>query len=84
METATLLVSEIVSNAIRYGAPDGPIWVTCSVEGQSLHCVVRNRGPRVDLHRGRHSGYGLELVAALSRGWGTRPTDDGIQVWFQV
>ena len=84
METATLLVSEIVSNAIRYGAPDAPISVTCHVDDESLRCVVRNRGPRVDLQHHHHPGHGLALVAALSRRWGSRPTEDGVEVWFEV
>ena len=84
METATLLVTEAVSNAVRYGASDAPISLTCTVEGDSLRVVVRNTGPRFDLSDPSRSGDGLQLVAALSRGWGSRPTEDGMEVWFEV
>jgi two-component sensor histidine kinase len=84
METASLLVSEVVSNAVRHGDPVAPISLTCRVEGESLHAVVRNRGSRPDPPLPSRRGSGLQLVAALSKRWGSRRREDGIEVWFEV
>lgn len=84
MESATLLVSEVVSNALRHGAPDAPISLACRVEGETLRTAVLNRGPRFDPADAASAGYGLRLVAALSRRWGARPVEGGMEVWFEV
>jgi anti-sigma regulatory factor (Ser/Thr protein kinase) len=84
MESATLLATEVVSNAIRHGSPDAPISLACRVEGETLRTAVLNRGPRFDPADAASAGYGLRLVAALSRRWGARPIGGGMEVWFEV
>ncbi|MEV6953665.1 SpoIIE family protein phosphatase [Streptomyces sp. NPDC051183] len=77
-----LVVSELVTNAIRYGEP--PIRLRL-IRDTSLICEVSdasNTAPH--LRRARdfdEGGRGLLLVAQLTQGWGTRHTADGKAIW---
>ncbi|MFH9001951.1 SpoIIE family protein phosphatase [Streptomyces afghaniensis] len=77
-----LVVSELVTNAIRYGEP--PIRLRL-IRDSSLICEVSdasNTAPH--LRRARafdEGGRGLLLVAQLTQGWGTRHTPDGKTIW---
>ncbi|PIM72595.1 PAS sensor protein [Streptomyces sp. JV178] len=77
-----LVVSELVTNAIRYGEP--PIRLRL-IRDTSLICEVSdgsNTAPH--LRRARafdEGGRGLLLVAQLTQGWGTRHTSDGKTIW---
>ncbi|MDH6437673.1 PAS domain S-box-containing protein [Streptomyces sp. SAI-144] len=77
-----LVVSELVTNAIRYGEP--PIRLRL-IRDASLICEVSdasNTAPH--LRRARafdEGGRGLLLVAQLTQGWGTRHTTDGKTIW---
>ncbi|MDX3797732.1 SpoIIE family protein phosphatase [Streptomyces sp. AK04-3B] len=77
-----LVVSELVTNAIRYGEP--PIRLRL-IRDASLICEVSdssNTAPH--LRRARafdEGGRGLLLVAQLTQGWGTRHTDNGKTIW---
>jgi PAS domain-containing protein/anti-sigma regulatory factor (Ser/Thr protein kinase) len=77
-----LVVSELVTNAIRYGEP--PIMLRL-IHDTSLICEVSdasNTAPH--LRRARafdEGGRGLLLVAQLTQGWGTRHTGDGKTIW---
>ncbi|MFF6880359.1 SpoIIE family protein phosphatase [Streptomyces sp. NPDC012474] len=77
-----LVVSELVTNAIRYGEP--PIRLRL-IRDASLICEVSdasNTAPH--LRRARafdEGGRGLLLVAQLTQGWGTRHTGNGKTIW---
>ncbi|MFJ8631866.1 SpoIIE family protein phosphatase [Streptomyces sp. NPDC093568] len=77
-----LVVSELVTNAIRYGEP--PIKLRL-IRDTSLICEVSdssNTAPH--LRRARafdEGGRGLLLVAQLTQGWGTRHTTNGKTIW---
>ncbi|WP_394814921.1 SpoIIE family protein phosphatase [Streptomyces millisiae] len=83
--TAELLVSELVTNAIRYSS--GPVRLrlirqsvlTCEVADASS-TSPRLRHPRT-LDEG---GRGLFLVAQLARRWGTRYVADGKIIWAEL
>lgn len=89
-DTAALLVSELVTNSLRY-AP-GPIRVRLDRHPSGLPGVllVEVSDPLPDPPRRRaarpydESGRGLELVAIASRRWGTRPSGAGKTVWFEL
>ncbi|WP_329271661.1 SpoIIE family protein phosphatase [Streptomyces pseudovenezuelae] len=77
-----LVVSELVTNAIRYGDP--PIRLRL-IRDTALICEVSdasNTAPH--LRRARafdEGGRGLLLVAQLTQGWGTRHTTHGKTIW---
>ncbi|PYC77721.1 protein phosphatase [Streptomyces tateyamensis] len=82
--TTELIVSELVTNAIRYGAP--PLTLRL-IHHTSLSCEVSdasNTSPRLRHARTTdEGGRGLYLVAQLSRRWGTRYTDTGKIIWAE-
>ncbi|MFB6846990.1 SpoIIE family protein phosphatase [Streptomyces sp. NPDC056373] len=77
-----LVVSELVTNAIRYGEP--PIRLRL-IRDSSLICEVSdasNTAPHMRRARAfDEGGRGLLLVAQLTQGWGTRHTTDGKTIW---
>jgi anti-sigma regulatory factor (Ser/Thr protein kinase) len=83
IDTAVLLVSELVSNASRHGDDGGSIDVMARLEGEGLHVAVRNRGTVARLDP-QADGFGLRLVNELADDWGARATTDGVEVWFEV
>ncbi|GAA2255149.1 MULTISPECIES: ATP-binding protein [Streptomyces] len=88
-DLAALLVSELVTNALRHAT--GPIGVRL-VRRSGLDGVllVEVSDPLPDPPRERaarpedESGRGLYLVASASRRWGTRPGVTGKTVWFEL
>ena len=87
-DIAELLVSEIATNAIRYGTP--PYEVTIDVRGDVVEVAVSDDDPNpprpVDSLGDElaESGRGLALVAALADEWGTRTRSGGKTVWFTL
>ncbi|MFF7449629.1 MULTISPECIES: SpoIIE family protein phosphatase [unclassified Streptomyces] len=77
-----LVVSELVTNAIRYGEP--PIRLRL-IRDTSLICEVSDASSTAPhLRRARafdEGGRGLLLVAQLTQGWGTRHTSNGKTIW---
>ncbi|WP_030930907.1 ATP-binding SpoIIE family protein phosphatase [Streptomyces sp. NRRL S-646] len=79
-----LVVSELVTNAIRYGAV--PIGLRL-IRDRTLICEVSdasNTAPH--LRRARtydEGGRGLHMVAQLTQGWGTRQTSVGKTIWAE-
>ncbi|GAA2625259.1 ATP-binding SpoIIE family protein phosphatase [Streptomyces vastus] len=79
-----LVVSELVTNAIRYGAV--PIGLRL-IRDRALICEVSdasNTAPH--LRRARifdEGGRGLHMVAQLTQGWGTRQTATGKTIWAE-
>ncbi|MFF0087586.1 SpoIIE family protein phosphatase [Streptomyces canus] len=80
--TAGLVVSELVTNAIRYGLP--PIRLRL-IHDRTLMCEVSDASSTTPhLRRARlfdEGGRGLLLVAQLAEGWGTRHARRGKTVW---
>ncbi|MFJ9745495.1 phosphatase [Streptomyces sp. WAC 01325] len=82
---AELVVSELVTNAIRYGRP--PIRLRL-IHDRSLLCEVSDAGSTTPhLRRARvfdEGGRGLLLVAQLAGQWGTRHARRGKTVWAEL
>ena len=85
-EIAELLVSELVTNALRYGA--GSIRLNLRARNGLLRVEVEDAGatiPRVRRpDQGDEGGRGLRLVSMLSSGWGSARTPTGKVVWFEL
>ncbi|SCK10868.1 SpoIIE family protein phosphatase [Streptomyces sp. WMMB 322] len=82
--TTELVVSELVTNAIRHAI--GPVYLRL-IRDRSLHCEVSDKGhtsPNL-----RHSatddegGRGLFIVAQMVQRWGTRYTTSGKTIWTE-
>ncbi|WP_369249886.1 SpoIIE family protein phosphatase [Streptomyces sp. R41] len=79
-----LVVSELVTNAIRYGG--APIQLRL-IRDRTLICEVSDASSTSPhLRRARtydEGGRGLLLVAQLTDRWGTRPTGTGKTIWAE-
>ncbi|GAA2719888.1 MULTISPECIES: SpoIIE family protein phosphatase [Streptomyces] len=85
VDTSELLVSELVTNALRYG--EGEIRLRLLLD-RTLVCEVWDGG-HVQPRRRRardtdEGGRGLQLVGLLSAAWGSRRTPLGKTVWFEL
>ncbi|MFJ5774060.1 SpoIIE family protein phosphatase [Streptomyces sp. NPDC093094] len=83
--TAELVVSELVTNAIRYGR--GPIRLRL-IRTDTLTCEVFDASSTAPhLRRARafdEGGRGLLLVAQLTERWGTRQGREGKAIWAEL
>ncbi|MGQ4431822.1 SpoIIE family protein phosphatase [Streptomyces sp. SAS_260] len=84
--TAELVVSELVTNAIRYGAH--PIRLRLIHDAATLICEVSDTNHTAPhLRRAKtwdEGGRGLLLVAQLTQRWGSRHTTDGKTIWAEL
>ncbi len=85
-ETVVLLVSEVVTNALRHtdGRVDLELWrfadrVRVEVSDETSRNPVPAVGGPLD-----ESGRGVPLMDALSDRWGTSPHGAGKVVWFEL
>jgi anti-sigma regulatory factor (Ser/Thr protein kinase) len=89
MPDLRLLVSELVTNAVRHGHEcDGGVELTLDMEGGRLRVEVRDGGagfvptPR-DPDPTTPGGWGLVVVDRLADRWGVEDTG-GTRVWFEM
>ncbi|MFJ8543951.1 SpoIIE family protein phosphatase [Streptomyces sp. NPDC093586] len=84
--TAELVVSELVTNAIRYGSP--PIRLRLIHDRATLICEVSDSSHTAPhLRRAKtwdEGGRGLLLVAQLTQRWGSRHTAEGKTIWAEL
>lgn len=79
-----LVVSELVTNALRYGRP--PVQLRLIKVGTLICEVSDSSSTSPHLRRARLSdegGRGLMLVAQLTQQWGTRHTRQGKTIWCE-
>ncbi|MBT2226750.1 ATP-binding protein [Nonomuraea sp. NEAU-A123] len=86
VEVAELLVSEIVTNALRH-AP-GPYRLTLYATDGLLRGEVEDAGT-APLHvrhaqPGDEQGRGLDMINLLACCWGSESTPEGKTVWFEL
>ena len=87
-ETAVLLVSELVTNAVRHARGTDVIAVDLQAARTWLRIEIHDTDrhwpqPRVP-NRFDESGFGFVLVDALAGEWGVRETDTGKAVWAEL
>jgi hypothetical protein len=83
---ATLLLSEVVTNAVRH-ARGGMILVVVTLSHSHLLAQVHDdsSNPPVRRAAGETGGWGLGLLDELSTQWGVDQNDeDGKTVWFEI
>jgi anti-sigma regulatory factor (Ser/Thr protein kinase) len=83
--TAELVVSELVTNAIRYGTP--PVQLRL-IRDAALICEVSDSSSTAPhMRRARmfdEGGRGLLLVAQFAERWGTRHRAGGKSIWAEI
>ncbi|MFI5683325.1 SpoIIE family protein phosphatase [Streptomyces sp. NPDC051636] len=84
--TTELVVSELVTNAIRYGSR--PIRLRLIHDADTLICEVSDSSHTAPhLRRAKifdEGGRGLLLVAQLTQRWGSRHTAEGKTIWAEL
>jgi len=89
-EDLLLLVSELVTNAVRHGGvgPDGSVRVEMHQGPERMRVDVVDAGTgfeRESIRPGDGAGgWGLCLVERLSDRWGVGRTESGTDVWFEL
>ena len=83
-DTASLLVSELVANAVLHAHTDLVVVVRIDDERVTVevHDGSAGRPDPKNYSSLSGTGRGLVLVEALAEDWGTETTADGKYVWF--
>ncbi len=85
VDTTELLVSELVTNALRHGRGDIRLrllrdtTMVCEVWDDGYAQPRQRRAQETD-----EGGRGLQLVSLLAERWGSRRTPQGKIVWFEL
>jgi two-component sensor histidine kinase len=81
-----LLVSELITNSVKYGG-DGPVRLEIRTEGDRVRAEIIDQGAGFtpverndDLEK--VGGWGLHLVEQLTADWGTY--EGSTHVWFEI
>jgi len=88
-QSLILLVSEVVSNAVRHsgGACDAPIKLVASFGSETIRVTVTDAGdgftPQPRDPESTRDGYGLYLLEKVSSRWGVESRGD-TKVWFEL
>ena len=88
MDVASLVVTELVTNAVRYGCkgPPGQIMVALSRKVGRLRIEVAQPEPLFDLDEvrmrrpGKERGWGVLLIDRLTESWGVGTS----VVWAEI
>lgn len=90
-EDAVLVMSELVTNAIKHAAPlpSGEIRVRWSIQDDCLHMEITDGGAVTRPHAGVANisslgGRGLDIVRNVSDQWGVKEDHDCVTVWADV
>jgi anti-sigma regulatory factor (Ser/Thr protein kinase) len=88
IDDASLLTSELLSNAIQHGT--GTVELRVEAEDGLLHVAVHDQSDQTPVvnHAGPTSprGRGLWIVQSIAHDWGTEPAGEepGETVWFEL
>ena len=86
VDTAALLVSELVTNAVRHAL--APFALVVSADAGEVELSVEDGDPRQPVTRQAEpldqTGRGLLLLSALADEWGVRPLPVGKSIWFRL
>jgi anti-sigma regulatory factor (Ser/Thr protein kinase) len=82
----TLLVSELITNSVKYGG-EGPVRLEITHSDDSIRTEIVDQGVGFtpmerDGDLSREGGWGLHLVKELTDDWGTY--EGSTHVWFEI
>jgi serine/threonine-protein kinase RsbW len=88
-ETADLIVSELVTNALRHANPgESQVGLRLEATEAWLRIEVQDMDPRMPQPRIPgpldDSGFGFVIIDSLADKWGVRETEEGKAVWAQL
>ena len=90
-DDAMLVLSELVSNAVKHAAPlpSGEITVRWRVDEEVLHIEITDGGASTRPRAGVAAlsalgGRGLDIVRSVSRHWGVTEGEGSVTVWAEV
>ncbi len=85
IDSSELLVSELVTNAIKYA--NGEVMLRLILEPDSLVCEVHDSSPALprvlQVDKDAENGRGLHVVSQVAHRWGARRTATGKVVWCE-
>ena len=85
IDSSELLVSELVTNAIKYA--NGEVLLRLILEPDSLTCEVHDSSPALprvlQADKEAENGRGLHVVSLMAAKWGVRRTAAGKVVWCE-
>jgi anti-sigma regulatory factor (Ser/Thr protein kinase) len=84
LDTAVLLISELVTNAVLHGTGEIRLMIDVRLGGAARFavCDEGDGTPVVREQPGPDGGWGLRLVGQLAHRWGVRK--GRTQVWFEL
>ncbi|MDQ1619047.1 MAG: hypothetical protein QOE19_1616 [Actinomycetota bacterium] len=90
-EDAMLVLSELVSNAVKHAAPlpGGAVRVRWAIRADVLHIEITDGGSTTRPNAvvaavSALGGRGLDIVRSVCRQWGVTEADDSVTVWADV
>ena len=91
LQDAVLVVSELVSNAIKHASPlpSGEILVTWDLGDEVLHVEITDGGAMTRPQPSNAAvsslgGRGLDIVRKVSQAWGSTERDGAVTVWADL
>ena len=87
VESAELLISELVTNAVVHAGTEVQIVIEASEDKVHVEVIDLNR--RQPVHRltpydDLQTGRGLTLLEGVASAWGVRTLERGKSVWFEI
>jgi CheY-like chemotaxis protein len=86
IEDAQLIISELVTNAIRHAGSSATLWLRLTTQTLRITVADEHRAsPRpLPFSLTRRHGRGLMVVAALAAAWGVEPHRRGKAIWAEL
>jgi anti-sigma regulatory factor (Ser/Thr protein kinase) len=83
-----LVMTEVVTNAVRHGAPGRDLRLAATPKPEFLCVQVTDEGPGLVPRPGamasdENGGFGLFIVEQLTRRWGITRENRATRVWFE-
>ena len=83
-----LVMTEVVTNAVRHGVQSGALQLAATPKPEFLCVQVTDEGPGLVPRPGamtsdEHGGFGLFIVERLTRRWGMTREHRRTRVWFE-